>query len=297
MGKMTLDEISTNCLFRYRDFNSNTIEELLTGNVWHSKPSLLNDPFEFHFEFDWDTFTIENFAKINRELKIVPDEVAPKLYLGDESLFTQFFAKLKEQVESIITKRRTDIENFTFLCCFASTFDNPLMWSHYANGMQGLCIAYKKDVVAKSNDFKMVVPVEYVESPQKLSYLSLSGKSESHQKTSIPYDFSGKATTPVEFKTEFSISFKDYRYVFQKHSRWVYEGEYRNLVVDHSREGANGCLKNIGENAVEAVIFGHRIPQTSLKVLELICRDKGITMYKAMPKKSDYSVILEEHEY
>ncbi|HHF0508392.1 TPA: DUF2971 domain-containing protein [Vibrio antiquarius] len=297
MGKMTLDEISTNCFFRYRDFNNNTLEELLTGNVWHSKPSLLNDPFEFHFDFDWDTFTFGNFIKINQALQIFPFHIMENLYLGNEIFRKQLFDKLKQEVERVVIERKRDIDNVAFLCCFASSFDNPLMWSHYANGMQGLCIAYKKDIVKESNDFERIIPIEYVVTPNKIDYSSLSGTRTSIIQRPLTFDLSHKAITPAELEVRFNIHFKSYQHMFQKHSRWEYEGEYRNVVIDRTREGASGCLKNIGENAIGAIIFGYRMPQDNIQSLESICRDKGITMYKALPRKSDYSVILEEHTY
>lgn len=292
---MLVDEINNHCLFRYRNFNDNTLDEILTGNVWHSKPSLLNDPFEFNFEFDWENFTMENFVYINKRLGIFPQDVMEKLYLGDESFRYNFFEILQSEVERVISERKEQLENVTFVCCFASSPDNPLMWSHYSNGMQGLCIAYKKDILKESEDFKRIIPVKYVESPFKISYEQLGGERLSLETTPHAYDFTKKSDNPAEIELKFSVYFKSYNYIFQKHSRWSYEGEHRNLAIDHTMNNSAGCLKKVGTNSISSIIFGYRMSKTNIRILELICRSKNIKMFRAIPRKSDYSVIIQEH--
>ncbi|MFZ8542003.1 hypothetical protein ACO1Y9_27935 [Klebsiella quasipneumoniae] len=39
-------------IFRFRGDNINTINELVNNEIWHSKISGLNDPFDMFFSFD-----------------------------------------------------------------------------------------------------------------------------------------------------------------------------------------------------------------------------------------------------
>ncbi|MBJ2145355.1 DUF2971 domain-containing protein [Vibrio sp. IB15] len=289
-----IDKLKRDCLFRYRDFNNNTINELLTGNIWHSKPEFLNDPFEFHFEFDWDEFSIKNLAAINNEWKLIPQIYLENLYLGDRSYLEHFFKSLKKQVNLIIENQRATFNEQSYVCCFSSNIDSPLMWSHYANGMQGICIAYKEQAISASEDFGMTVPVDYVNSPKKITYRNLEATSSLSEAQPI-HDFAN-AIQPISHYITFNIQFTNYEFLIQKHKRWEYEGEYRHIAIGSKDNGSVGCVKNV-ENAIEAVIFGFRISPTNLTVLELICRKNGIRMYKATPNKSDYSVAIEEHIY
>ncbi|ELH7949072.1 DUF2971 domain-containing protein [Vibrio fluvialis] len=292
---MLIEELRNSCFFRYRNFNDNTLDEILTGNVWHSKPSLLNDPFEFNFEFDWANFTIDNFVQINNSLGIFPQHTMENLYLGAKNLRYQIFDKLETEVRRVIVERKEEMESIAFICCFASSPDNPLMWSHYSNGMQGLCIAYNRDTLAKSEDFKRIIPVEYVDSPYQITHEHLQGELISFQTTPVTYDFSKRTHTAAEIELTFNVHFKSYKYMFQKHLRWNYEGEHRSLAVSPASKNAIGCLKNIGSDSISAIIFGHRMSKTNINILELICRNKEIKMFKATPRRSDFSVTIEEH--
>ncbi|MED5636620.1 hypothetical protein VZ142_02280, partial [Enterobacter hormaechei] len=39
-------------IFRFRGDNINTINELVNNAIWHSKNSILNDPFDMFYHFD-----------------------------------------------------------------------------------------------------------------------------------------------------------------------------------------------------------------------------------------------------
>ncbi len=63
-------------LFRYRPVNDKTFQELATGQIWHSKFTELNDPFEAVYidktagglQYLVDTFRVCCFSKINDNL-------------------------------------------------------------------------------------------------------------------------------------------------------------------------------------------------------------------------------------
>ncbi|PMN08324.1 MULTISPECIES: DUF2971 domain-containing protein [Vibrio] len=292
---MEINELKEKCLFRYRNFNDNTVNEILTGNIWHSRHELLNDPFEFSFLFDWSEYDKASLAKINNHLRLIPNENLQILYLGNKIFLDSFEQQLRDEINRIIDKKISDINEESFVSCFASSVDNPLMWSHYSNGMTGLCIAYNEEKVKESDHFSHPIAINYVSTPEKIRYTDLSVKEHDFQIEEILFLKPQHAIRPAQVKLSFELQIDNCKFLIQKHNRWKYEGEIRNLIIEPKESGKQGISVNIGSGCIDAIIFGSKISKSNLIILELICMKNNIPMFKASPNKNDFSVVINRH--
>ena len=49
-------------------------------------------------------------------------------------------SSLRPEISEAIKKMRDTINNTFYVACFSTSFDNALMWAHYANKHKGFCV-------------------------------------------------------------------------------------------------------------------------------------------------------------
>lgn len=150
------------------------------------------------YHFIDERYGLENIR--NRRLKVArinelndPFEFAG-VDFGDKDL-RDAFGKMKHE----INEQRG-------LLCFSAKWNNPVMWSHYADKHKGICLGFDVDDAS-------VGPVSY------------SGKrlAVEIEKLKSPRDF------PLEYVTKL---------LFTKYSHWKYENEYRAFVALEEQDKA-----------------------------------------------------------
>ncbi len=141
----------TQFLFKYRTIDS-TLKLLGNNSLWFSSPKDFNDPFDCQIVPDITNTEseIRNFIKTNTigilsEQEI--DNLASKTHREP--------GRWKETIESIYK----EIINKTGVCCFAKNETNLLMWSHYSNSHNGVCLKF--DVLKDIDLFYYPCPVNY----------------------------------------------------------------------------------------------------------------------------------------
>ncbi|WP_411993838.1 DUF2971 domain-containing protein [Agarivorans sp. DSG3-1] len=271
-----------NELYRYRSYNENTIRELIESELWHSHVRLLNDPFEHPFEFDWNELKIEKLPEINKHLKIMShDELTAQYAQREQNKVLNLLKKFIEIQLQDLEKNSTG----TFICCFSSKCDEPLMWSHYANGMTGLCFIYDKAELSRHEKMELN-QIDYNEQVKKITYRDLnSSVTERIQQFSFT---AGKVMKKVSAKTELL----NHHYAYQKHIRWKYEGEVRSVLFAGSDEenAKSGVVESVSDKALIGVIIGSKMNKTNRKVIAILCKERGIPIHVAAPNRKDYSV-------
>jgi hypothetical protein len=140
------------------------------------------------------------------------------------------------------------------ICCFSDSPDNELMWTHYTDQYQGICIGYH---------------------PRLL----LSGIPENARLVRLGYGLSppriGKDDAP--YTTEAAI-----KVLSHKKACWAYEREWRVLALDNKAE-----LQIAAENCIKIVLLGSRISEThqneivrNLKGLPITIKRMKVAKYK-----------------
>ncbi|MEZ9470457.1 DUF2971 domain-containing protein [Vibrio lentus] len=270
-------------LFRYRDYNENTVRELIESELWHSHIRHLNDPFEHPFQFDWDEVKIENFGKIASSIGWSTRGELIDCYL--EGNTKQAFKKLEHwlKIQSDFLKLKM---SETFICCFSRKCDEPLMWSHYSNGMQGLCFIYDEKMLINSDRLKLK-EATYNTSVDKLTYRDFPADTT---KSSREYSFESGRDVDIYSTKRTAYYSNDLSY--QKHERWKYEEEVRSVLFadDEIENQKAGVIEKIPAEALKGVIIGSKMDKTNRKVIESLCKERGIPVHVATPDRENYTV-------
>jgi hypothetical protein len=143
-----------------------------------------------------------------------------------------------------IVREITDIKSNVGIACFTETYEDVLMWTHYAGNYTGICLAYStKELLAGLPNHISLVRLAYVDEPPLIN---------PSQITNV-----GNAAT---------------RILSQKKYNWAYEREWRIL-------GSVGPVEIGRTQAIKAVYFGSRVElQHRQKILSRI-QGTGIKAY------------------
>lgn len=286
---MTLTELKENCIFRYRKFNKNTKKEVTNFNIWHSNIEGLNDPFEFPITLNWDklhskdkSILVEYALKYNilnrTELcKMLMDEKNH----GVEHIYRVIMENLDRSALAL-----NDYINTLLVCCFSENMESPLMWSHYADGMRGVCIAYNKESFVKNDNFDLQ-SVEYNPRPIEFNHGDLTTTPIINEFKS--YDFKNSENILSEGRL---VRLKSQRYLLQKHMSWEYEREVRNIIDPNAR--VDGMLVPFPKSAIKAIIVGSKMSLLNARMTLRFCKKNHLSMFVAHPDKTNYKVNIEK---
>lgn len=163
-------------VYRYQSFNSKTVEALCNDQLFFSDPASFNDPQECNpfVESDSDIETLKHILT-----KLISERVKKEIItsLKKSKLKGNGAIKHAKKHSNIAVKRKlADIRYHSTnpdhqcsqeeaelwlltneiqrelqkqynrgICCFSSSYKNPLLWSHYGDQHYGLCVGYSRD--------------------------------------------------------------------------------------------------------------------------------------------------------
>jgi Protein of unknown function (DUF2971) len=285
--KVEKDDKGNDIIYTIQNLTNNANNQL-----YFSSPSKFNDPFDFRaycFSIDEEEDLIESIIRIEHI-----DRIQAK---------TQIQSKIDHGIYEI----RDDLIYFEYsdrcrddklkVCCFSGRDESILMWSHYADNHQGICIRFRSLLDCLNFDED-----EY--------YLELSIDNQVYNRFEVPF-FKVKYTSdpPEPFNVSdlkensyFNLN-KDrfFDAVLNKFSDWAYEDEhrmiigYRQGVFTSETDFDKGMVKYPKED-LEGIVFGLRISYENAKLAyETVKKnylDKGITVnfYEAKEVPRKYAV-------
>ncbi|WP_305846032.1 DUF2971 domain-containing protein [Photobacterium kishitanii] len=164
---------------------------------------------------------------------------------------------------------------------FSKKDKNSLMWSHYADGMRGLCIVY--DQQSLHNSGIKLSEIKYVESVIKTNIYDL--KSEKIT-----------TTNPNDYDANFILNHHEiYKHSYFKHLNWKYEEETRSIITNKDDIfESNGQIIKINDDTIKAVIIGNKMPRYNQDIIKMICKNKKIPIYLSEPNLRNFSVSYKE---
>jgi hypothetical protein len=120
-------------LYKYYPENINSIKSLSVNGLWCNYPNSMNDPADC-------------LGYIDRLLsKEQIDLFKEKIFNSDNNNFKKLLNFPDDKIVDFFNlRRRKPIEIYTF-CSLSETFDNVLMWSHYASAHTGFVIELEFD--------------------------------------------------------------------------------------------------------------------------------------------------------
>jgi hypothetical protein len=163
-------------LYKYHRHSEYPLAGLRAKELWFAAPATFNDPFDCALHVVKRDL---GDADLERALAIVRKH--PEYEGGEEAFLTNgkpndaFRDFLLRTATELFEAERLRYFHRTGVCCFGSTYDNLLMWSHYADGHRGFCLAFSTVShpfstarhVEYCTEIPLINPVDLMESPPK----------------------------------------------------------------------------------------------------------------------------------
>ncbi|MDO6642137.1 DUF2971 domain-containing protein [Shewanella sp. 5_MG-2023] len=149
-----------NKFFRFRQFSQFSLSELNNRTLWFSSAKDFNDPFEFLYQLD---LTLPSDEKGLRNWFLYSSKsIGEKKFVEQADLETlkEIASREVDRLANGHIKTLSDRTN-TKICCVSDEYRDPLMWSHYTNGMTGFAIVYNPFDTIGGQTFP-ALPVRYV---------------------------------------------------------------------------------------------------------------------------------------
>ena len=226
--------MSDSNLVIYKYLPYNIAEAVVTGqHLKFSNPKSFNDPFDCDLDRLIFTLTSNNDNHTQSELQQLEEKFGKK-NLGRIG---------KEKLESFYKKSAEEKINKSSICCFSLTYQHPLMWSHYSDSHNGICLAFslKRDnspFPLFASDKITQMAVDYPESNISVNYLADR--------------FSGVK-----------------QLFFTKSIHWKYEEEFRVQIFTEPG------LYAFNKDFLTEVIFGMRVSEELRERFKRLCNRSG----------------------
>ena len=238
--------------------NENTFKNLSNNQIWFSSPLKFNDPFDFFVPYSLN-FTDNEFRNIIPKYPNISDDYYEQMLL--------FYKKNPKVLEEWIEKGRKRFTSKTKIACFCEEKSNIIMWSHYADSHEGLCLKFDSSY---DNCFFHEDNWDYHKMPIK------------------------KVIYPKEIK---KINyFKDNNNFFincayTKFHQWYYEKEHRIISTVDAIQYNKDCLVEVN--------FGCKLKPTDDVVTNIIERIKSynypkVKFIQAIKRKNRFGLKFEE---
>jgi len=252
-------------LFKYRNFEKNTILSLLNKELWVPKPDQLNDPFDSQLKLLVDDVTKSEFIKSFNEFQLWYEEKT-----GNQIIYNNFDSLFDGNKPTPLLRQKADFlasywnrqASKVGILSFCDDPKNTLMWSHYGDENIGICIGYNpKKLFPKSESMvsDWLLKVDYKEEREitRNAFLHYAACGMWH---------SNDAAFSLFFKT-----------LCIKSINWKYECEWRYLLHENG-----GKIFNLNIDAITSITFGLKTPNQTKTAVSHILRyhQKKVTFYQ-----------------
>lgn len=177
----------TKTFYRYRSFSTNTLDSLCHDSLHFANPSTFNDPLDCKPTLECDS-SLEQLRELHAKLferRVLADKRSSLIKAGFHGPKTELL--IAKRAKSEVVRKLADIryhatnpehgddplkneewiltqeirrELLTYyergVCCFSTTSTSPLLWSHYGDQHQGICIGYGTDRNPRPNLEKVI---------------------------------------------------------------------------------------------------------------------------------------------
>jgi len=277
--------------YKYRKFDSTTIDMLCNDDLFFASPDTFNDPLDCNFGVVCDSEIselrdiLENLITKFEKSKLVEHLQAANINVDSETASKHiqnqcknrasrklqelaYYATNPDYSDDIIENEknllthsiRNELSNhYSYgICCFSSSYHNPVLWSHYGDEHAGICIGYTEN----RNPRPTLRQVNYGGErtiPTSILYKAFVDKNE-HAQSSI-----------------------DDKVLLQKASSWRYEKEWR-LIGPQGLHNSPLLMKEI--------TFGLICPDSvkHATIQALINRRESIKFYEIYIVRNSYKL-------
>lgn len=261
-------------LYKYKGFNQNSLEMLLSNKIYCASPLSFNDPLDCSPKIRVDlcdtdsNYTAFNFhyENVKRQTQSIFDGYP--LSESIRGLLDNFYISKAEELASrdemnaLVYGREDDlssalVRHFNPGVFSLSTKNNcPLMWSHYSDEHNGYCFGYEINSAVSSKIHR----IAYNNTNDGISLSEVLSMLENGNKS------------------------KEYRKIFKlalltKTTEWKYESEWRYI---NDRVGLISVPMNVKE-----VYFGFRFKKVVREMIMKSLEGRDIIFYEVVRKNGD----------
>lgn len=243
-------------LYKYANWNNYIKDNIKNNILWFNTPEQFNDPFDIFANFqmdEQDRLYAENlFDKQGCNIQIVKE------------ISTQDILALQTIGD------RSNLHNSKYgITCFSKNNDNILMWAHYADKHQGICLGF--DIDEKDIHLEKFMDEKNKELDESLSYKLLQ----------IGYGYN---------RPEFKFSGNNTEELLRtKSNQWQYENEIRIMARSNKYMAFSKGLY-YKPSCLKKIILGANMPLIDfLDLYEFKIKNKlNLDLYIAELDKSEY---------
>jgi hypothetical protein len=277
-------------IYKYCGLNEWTLGSLRRRELIARHYSQFNDPFEF-----WARVRSGQPDRVKEKERYL---AAVRAWGGDEELekeTPEFFESLAEAQPDFVR-----LYDFTRVMCFASSPSNLLMWSHYADGLRGLCMGFDEDALARNLDAQLVT-VRYLDRPPAVDtflYAVAEDQSEYQQMALAEH----RGPEPDPYAPGYKKALADAEALMTeirvhafaaKPMEWAYEQEKRLLLFADAGDTASKSIAYSPE-ALKEIIVGERMPASYKTQVEELLKngDVRVGIRTAVRAPESYTVLI-----
>ncbi|MBR4538338.1 MAG: DUF2971 domain-containing protein [Clostridia bacterium] len=311
-------------LYRFFSGNERSIEQFKKDEIWGSRASTFNDPYECLPSFDMDRINndlvkaldIESLKEFFEAVKNgyrlpqmagIPDKLMQSIlaFLNQPDFYEQLeskFSFFRDQIilwwQSICGEVIYKFFNLfnqsqrqQYITCFTENQNATLMWAHYANSHKGFCLEYNwGEIVAHTNNCLaerkiLLMPVKYSEKRFDASSYIFP----------IIQDWI-KTKMNLDFELYFSDFLIYIKILLTKSLDWSYESEWRMFSSIPDAEPETDFRIQLIHRPT-AVYLGAKMPQEKSDMIEQLCMEKEIPCYKMLQSYNDNRFVVEPELY
>lgn len=238
-------------------------DALVNSKIFFSHPASFNDPLECTIPI-----TINNYEKISSEyIKFTKKSL--KEIIGED------IGRMKRINEVI--HFGIPLEN-CLIACLSAKENNDLMWSHYADQYNGICLCYEFPDTKEEFEDKISWSSEVLR--MKDSGLKYSAHDVEYKKRpSLEFEDTNLPVEQWKFKNDYNIEDA----IFIKPESWSYEQEWRiALMLPHNCKegfapGIDTChfYMTIPKEWLKEIIFGFRLNDEYCQDIITILNENG----------------------
>lgn len=153
-------------LFRYRPDNDFTIDEIKNNYIFFSNVNNLNDPLDGNYKMLNPVLQEEKYSDY---IQFFIDTLGK-----NASFYKESIAYLKTNypdvtsIEKLVSQNIHGYINKFGIACFSVACNNFMLWAHYTNNHQGVCIQYNTEL--DQDFFDELYPIVYVNEFPKIDF-------------------------------------------------------------------------------------------------------------------------------
>lgn len=269
-------------IYKFSAFTDHALENIRCSRVFCRHYSDFNDPFEFWSVVDEGEPHPERDPERYRRALEAWDFVD-----ADREEVRDYFEEIREYQADF----RRVFEGIR-ISCFSREADNLLMWSHYGDGLRGLCLEFDEETLLAMDDDAQIMDVNYASSPGYIDAFEYALCQDQLWFYDMSWEESGDESW-LEYKPRlWEIIRRSLVSAFAtKPVEWSYEKECR-LVLQNQPAGP--VLHSYPEQALRRVIVGQRSSREDRERLRGTLAAAGISVpvVEAICEQHDYRLTI-----